>query len=541
MADKKIKLIDRVKAFIKPETLKQPVADFSTSGESRPLMVLSFTGEKNLGEMGPAIDYRLDYSTLRIRSWQSQLESDICKTVIKRFVTWVVGDGLKLQSEPSDVVLKSEGVTINKQAFSDAVEARFGIFKKSKTSDYSEMNNIDLIAAAAFKNAIVGGDVLVIQRFDGENVNIQLVDGCHVQSPTLGSEWFPTALANGSSIINGIEISEKGKHIAFYVRIYSANRTFLRYDRIPARSNESGLQTAFMVYGSKHRLDNIRGLPLLAACLETAKKMERYKEAVLGSAEEISKFIYQVVHEAYSDGSNPLGDRLMEASGFETDKLEIPRDVAGKEIAKSVAASTNKQAINMPVGSKLEPVTNNNPMMFRDFYAVNTDLLCATVGIPPNVAMSKYDDSFSASRAAIKDWEHTLIIERNNFAFEFYEPVYAFWLDIEILKNKIQAPGYVLARRQNNTMALDAFRRTRWIGSQVPHIDPEKEVIAERLKLGSSAEAIPLTTVEASTEALNGGEYSSNVVQFGKELSVSKNNGIEIPIKTTETIRKGEK
>ncbi len=513
------------------EVTKTPTSDFGTSGNGyySHLMSVSFSGEKNLGEMGPAIDYRLDYDLLRIRSWQSQAESDVCKTIIRRFGIWVVGRGLKLQCEPEDKVLLEEGITIDRQKFSDLVESRFNLFKKSKSSDYAEMKNIDKLAFVAHKNAIIGGDVLVVQRFDGKRQSIQLIDGCHVQSPQYGSEWFPTQLANGSSIINGIEIDEKGKHIAYYVRIYSPNKTFLRYDRIEARSKKTGLLMAWLVYGSEHRLNNVRGLPLLAACLETAKKMERYKEAVLGSAEEVAKIVYQVVHQAYSDGSNPLGDRLAQASGFELDKAEMTRDAAGEKVASSVAASTNKQAINMPIGSEIKSVTSDSPLLFRDFYEVNTELLCATVGIPPNVAMSKYNDSFSASRAAIKDWEHTLNIEREDFAFQFYEPIYAFWFELQTLQNKVQAPGYLIAKLNENTMVLDAYKKTRWVGSQVPHIDPVKEVNAERLKLGVTSAAIPLTTVEAATEALNGGESSANMEQFSKELGKSKSLGIEVP------------
>ncbi len=121
-------------------------------------------------------------------------------------------------------------------------------------------------------------------------------------------------------------------------------------------------------------------------------------------------------------------------------------------------------------------------------------------------------------------------IERDDFAFQYYEPIYALWLEIQILQNKIQAPGYLMAKLSDNQMVIDAYRKTRWVGSQVPHIDPVKEVNAERLKLGSSASAIPLTTVEASTEVLNGGESNANMIQYSKELETSKKLGIEIPI-----------
>lgn len=525
---------DKITSIVSKETVnvskKEPEA---FRGTATHLMTYSYSGEKNLGEMGPAIDYRLDYELLRIRSWQSQLESDVCKTIIKRFGVWVIGKGLKLQCEPEANVLKQEGINIDRQTFSDTIESRFNLFKKSKTGDYSGMKSIDKKAFEAHKNAIIGGDVLVIQRFDGKNQTIQLVDGCHVQSPNYGNEYFPIALGNGNSIINGVEIDSKGKHIAYYVRIYDANRMFSKYDRISARDQKTGLLMAWMVYGSDHRLDNIRGLPLLAACLETAKKMERYKEAVLGSAEEIAKIVYQVVHQAYSDGSNPLADRLAQASGLESDKPEIARDVAGQAVASAVAASTNKQALNMPIGSELKSVTNNNPTIFKDFYEVNSDLLCATISIPPNVAFCKYNDSFSASRAAIKDWEHTLGIEREDFATQFYDPIYALWFYIQVLQNKIQAPGYLTAKLTDNTMVIEAYQKTRWVGSQVPHIDPVKEVTAERLKLGGTGALMPLTTLEAATEALNGGESESNMKQYAKELETSKSLGIEIEIEET--------
>ena len=54
----------------------------------------------------------------------------------------------------------------------------------------------------------------------------------------------------------------------------------------------------------------------------------------------------------------------------------------------------------------------------------------------------------------------------------------------------------------------------------MPHIDPLKEVKAERAKLGNSF--VPLTTAEAATEALSAGEFDSNVVQMIKEVESSK-------------------
>ena len=83
----------------------------------------------------------------------------------------------------------------------------------------------------------------------------------------------------------------------------------------------------------------------------------------------------------------------------------------------------------------------------------------------------------------------------------------------------MQAPGYLSAIRSENSEVVEAYRNSRFLGVGVPHVDPLKEVQAERAKLGDLAASIPLTTVEKATEALNSGDSAQNIVQFEKELS----------------------
>ncbi len=153
--------------------------------------------------------------------------------------------------------------------------------------------------------------------------------------------------------------------------------------------------------------------------------------------------------------------------------------------------------------------------------------------MPPDIALSKYDSNYSASRAAIKDWENVLGVERSDFGDQFLGRVYAFWLDIMILTNKIQAPGYLIARMKGDQVTLEAYRSARWIGSPVANIDPLKEVQAERLKLGILGAAIPLTTVEESIEKIGGGDSDHTIEQYSQELEYAKSLGIEMPEPTS--------
>lgn len=495
-----------------------PAATAQFSGYAFPqynnVYSIGFDGEKNLGEMGPIRRYVLDHERLRLRSWQLYLESEICQIVFRRFARWVIGKGLKLQAEPQADVLASEGITIDAQAFSRSIEARFAVFASTTGADYADMKTLHKRAKEAFVNAIVGGDVLVILRYIDGEVKQQLIDGCHVANPphlTFSGVEYRTAA--GNIVRHGVELDETGRHLAYYVRKGNG----LEYERIPARGEKSGVLLAFLVYGLEYRLDNVRGVPLIVAVMEKAKKMERYEEATLGSAEERAKIPYFIEHGITSTGESPLQKLAAKASGLGP-ASDIPTDVRGQQFADTVAATANKMVFNMPNDSKLVSVESDAELHFEPFFTVNIELVCATVGIPPNVAMMKYNDSFSASRAALKDWEHTLEEERAEFGRQYYDPFYALFLDTEVMKNKVVAPGYLTARAANNRMAIGAYRKNRWVGANVPHIDPLKEVDAERAKLGPLGAHLPLTTLESAVETLNGGESRGNVTQFAQEL-----------------------
>jgi len=272
-----------------------------------------------------------------------------------------------------------------------------------------------------------------------------------------GTDWNPQVLANGNRIMNGVEMNEMGEHIAYHVQ-----NADLSFSRILARNPTTGMKVAYLVGGLEYRLDNSRCIPALSGLFETLAKMDRYKEATIASAEETAKTTLQIVHDIASEGASPFVKQALKARDTGGNDGTIPVDKQNQAVADKVIATTNKQVINNTQGSKIEPIDKNKgELYFKDFYSVFFDLVCAAMMIPPNVAMSKYDTSFSSARAAIKDWEHTLFVERYNFSRSFLQPIYEFWLHLEILQSKIGAPGYMIAFRQNNFMTLAAYRFSR--------------------------------------------------------------------------------
>lgn len=504
-------------AINKPE-VKASISEYGSSSIQMlgAYSLRGWDGEKNSGELGPIISYVPDYYRLTERSWQAYAENDVAKTILDKWTTWIIDVGLKLRTNPAKIVLESEGITMTKdqsEAFNDVVESRFEIWSNSKNSSFTGEDTFNELTRTAYINSKMG-DCLVVLRYVNNTVKVQLIDGMKVQNPMKNKSDA------GNIISNGVEITPTGQHVGYWIR-----KNLNNFEFIPAYSEATGLRTAFLVYGSRWRLDYYRGLPKIATSLESLKKLERYKEATVAGAEEIAKVAYQIVHQNFSDGQSPLAAQMARAWG--ESGQDVPVDHVGDALAAKVAATTTKQVINNTKGSEVKPLNQGNGVAgFSEFHSTNADLICAAVGIPPNVAFSLYNDSFSASRAATKDWDHTMIVERNWFANMFYDYVYKFWFYTEVAKGKISAPGFLVAHEIKDFMITESYQRARFTGPMFPHINPLVEAQAERLKLGTAMDHIPLGDVEQSTELLGTGDSDSNIEQAADELKRATDLGI---------------
>lgn len=475
-----------------------------------------YDGEKTPNELGSAYNFELDYYTIRMRAWEAYIKSTVIQTAIKNYCLWIVGSGLKFQSEPSTSYLEQRGISLgNSRDFSGNVEAQFRLYCNSKESVYSKQMNLHILASEALKNAILSGDVLVVERYEGYQPTVQIIDGCFIGNPTNYGE-IEVIKAAGNYLVNGVEISPSGEHLAYWVE--QNDYTFIRIAANP--SGLKGKRQAWLLYGLRHKITDTRGMSLLTAVMERDAKLDRYLEASVGAAEENSKIPFTFEHDVNGMGDNPAFKQLAQTMGVsktinnETDTLN--------GYATHIAQTTGKQVYNLAPGSTLKTNTSHSDPNFSSFYTPNAELIFSTIGIPPEVAMGKYGGSYSGSRAANKSWEYKMKVERVNTLTEyFYKPIYEFWFLINFYKGNIQAPGYREAIMNNDWLIIQAYNNCRFIGSGVPHIDPVVEVTAERLKLGSMYDSIPLESGEQAAE--NSDNLDFNEIQKLAEQEVSNN------------------
>jgi capsid protein len=484
---------------------------------SNGIISTSFNGETDFGILGKIYDYKPDYNELRARSWQAYFESDFAQIAVNRLLTWTIGNGLKLQAEPNNTILELEGYGLTpeeKRKLIRNVEARFDLYTSNTDCDWSEMRNYKQISWEKEKNAIIGGDVLVINRVVNGVMKQQIIDGENVQSPYYGSEGWPQELENGHRIIDGVEVDAKGKQVAYYVLesvLKGQMPCDYKYTRVSAFNKQTGLRVAYLYYGTTYRVGNYRGMPLLSACLQKMKEIDEYSKAALNQAKNSAKVSYQNVVDKAAEDDPAWGKTMVQTFDVDRNKLPITND--GYEINKVVKVSNIGEIFNNAPGNEVKVLENKNPLYFRDFFEIHRDALFAVLSIPPNVAMQMYNDSFSASRAAIMDWAHTLSVKRENHNNGTIRRDYEVWFYVEVLYGRINALGFL-----TNKTVRQAYLKARFIGANVPHIDPVKEVMAARLKAGEAAASIPFDDLESLTEHLGGGNSEENMEQMGQEM-----------------------
>jgi capsid protein len=478
-----------------------------------------FDGEKTEGELGYPKEVIPDYYSAGERAWELQLTNDVAKLIMNKWCKWVIGKGLRFNAVPP----KDKIQNFNRDNFIDNVEYRFRTYMQSKYSDYSEMEDLHIKANECFLNAKTRGDVLVVLRIEDKKLNVQLIDGANVVNPATND--------TNNYILDGVEYNAKGKHVAYHV--YTEN---CEYVRVPAIDEKTGLKKAFLVYGSKFRLNETRGLPMLIEDFEKLKNLERYVDATVKNAEVSSEAIFVNEHDASSTGEDIFKTGATQGLAAKQKLYDPLPDLPKAQcFQKNLSRMTGGAAINNTIGGKLKLLKPDAESAMPDFLMTNLKLVFGSTGMPFEVALSVYNSNYSASRAATKDWEHVLKVETEYFAKQFYQPIYEMWLYNEVLNRNVDAYQLVQAYAKKDYITAQGISKATWTGVSVPSIDPLKEINAIRRTLAD--ETTPLTTYEKATEQASQLDYT----EVQEQVRIEREKAVEPIVTETKEVETKEK
>ena len=294
-----------------------------------------YTGEKFAGGWGLNRDYEIvNLHEVRRHSLELWRSNPIAVSIFGRLETKIINDGLRLEALPEARFLGFNDNSPELQEWTDDAEGYMGLYADdAKLVDERGRFNLYQLQRQAYSTAKLSGDCLVIRRIDPLTFmpRIQLVDGKHIETPFEFSMGINPS--TGRQVINGVEIEANGSETGYWVRTAAfkpgQNNVFnLGYQFVDAFGKNSGRRRANLVYGSRLRVDEYRGMPLLAHAMQMLKQIDR----TLDNAQLAMALDAQVVLSIVTDvkapqsASNMVGNGPLQKTAARTATVNLPQE-----------------------------------------------------------------------------------------------------------------------------------------------------------------------------------------------------------------------
>jgi capsid protein len=441
---------------------------------------LAFTGEKNPGELPDIPPYFVDYQTLAKNAYNVYLKTDNVQNIINRTCNDAIGTGLYMDYKPDNEALESLGLPIVSEEQEIKIQSLWRIWANSSRNDIKKEKCFNEAQKVVLHSVLIGGDIILIPRVDGKNVTFQLVDGslCNDQA-----ENKPES----NEVIEGVEFNKSAIPVAYHVFDVSINKP----RRIIRFSNDFNLERIFMIKSPlMYRPNDVRGVSAIGAILEKARKTDRFIEAAAANWEEAAKMPYWIEvdkdaqdEEYPSEASKVVANLRRGTNPLPKQSLSTDAEVA--TFQKTMMASYEKTIHKLPPGFSFKNFEYSQLENSEKFIEFLEDGMGLCLMMPPEVRKQSYNSNYTASRAAILGWFYTLDeVYRHTISEQLNKKMFQFWLAVMAANRVIRLDGYVEAIINNDSMAIEAYTKSLWIGRKAPQVDPLKEAKAIREMLG---------------------------------------------------------
>ena len=460
----------------------------------------------------PKRDIEENRKVLRERSRDLAMNTPLGAAAVNSTRTNVVGCGLIPKPKIDYELLgmsREEARALEKK-----IRQEFKIWAESTMCDSADQNNFYELQQIAFSDWLRNGEEFALISYEDEEeyqpyqLRIRLVEGDRVSTPgSLNGEYFSDSkLKNGNRVVNGVEITETGKVVAYYISSTFPNdldATKTKWFRVQKRGKITGNLNILHIFNAE-RAEQYRGVPFLAPVIESIKQISRYTDAEIMAAVINSMFTIFITTEQ--------GNEVSEFGGEEDD---VDDELQDDEV------TLGSGTVNfLKSGEDVRTVASNHPTgNFEQFLSAMAKLVGAALEIAPEILLKSFSNSFSASKGAMNESWKSIKMRRGWFINDFCQVIYELWLSEAVSKGRIHAPGFF-----NNLLVRKAYSHCTWNGPTQGQIEPGKEVAAaaQRVKEGFS-------TREDECAALNGSDFDDIVrtLEVENELMKKANKALE--------------
>lgn len=445
-----------------------------------------YSGEKFDGGWGLDRNYEItNLPEIRRRSLELWRSNPIANAIFGRLETKVINDGLRVEALPEARFIGLTDDSPELQEWTEGIEAFMHLYSIDPSlADERERLNFYQLQRQAYSAAKLSGDCLVIRRIDPETMlpRIQLVDGKHIGTPFEFSMGVNPS--TGNDVINGIEVDKKGRELGYWVRVaaFNQNPTNLFNFKsifISAFGVNSGRRVANLVYGSRLRVDEYRGMPLLGHTMQMLKQIDR----TLDNHQLAMALDAALVMSVVKDVKAPQDVEAMLSGGTLRKAATREKTVDVSQPNGSTKATNFKQFGNgimfddLPPGTKIESHNSRHPNPNVDKAVLfGMNLASASCEVPPEIMLLMFNNNFSASRQAVNEFDAVRRKEHSQFNPQFNDPVYKDVVIALDINGRQPTPGLMRAMLDDDRITFNAWTQASWSSTAELSVDMLKHI-----------------------------------------------------------------
>lgn len=406
----------------------------------------------------PDNDILFDLDDLRGKSRNLYMNNELAGAALKKMRTKIIRTGLL--PKPT-INYKVVGITKEKaQEIERIIKTKFNAWTSSSNADFNRIHDFFTIQGLVQLSWIMNGDAFVIpKRKKREGIDIelclQLIEADRIVNP----------VASTDLIKGGVEFSKNGDLLNYYISNKHPGDGYSEIKAYPVY-NSLGRRNILHIF-EPERIEQRRGVPLLASIIYPVKNLGKYKNAELIAAV-LNASIGLIVESKDSDGfinQNAFGNSDIEENGkkrTEEIKLEHGMGVIAQE------------------GETIKEFTTARPnKSYKEFVDAIYEEIGAQLEIPHEVLMSFFKASYSAAKASLEEAHQRFLVCRKLIERTLCQPIYEEFI-LELIKNgEIECPKEFF----ENSSIRYAFTRCIWVGSGKSSLDPLKEANANQKSL----------------------------------------------------------
>ena len=433
---------------------------------------------------------------LMARSRQLFMGNPISRGAILKIRTNVVGEGLKLKSKIKKNLLNLDNDEVEK--IQKQIETIWDLWADSVECDFQGEDTFDFLQDLAMITYLMDGECFInlpYHQRKGElfDLKIQFLDSANCE-----------AQESNDYLYEGVETDKNGVIIAYHFK-----DRHNEYTRIPVFDSTGRRQ--ILKINEKERVNQLRGVPLLAPVLEILSQLSRFTNAELMNA------VVSAMFTAFIKQDNNTGN-TGKVLGVGEDKFKKPNGDQGKKYEGTELSMGYGNFGVLEPGQDLVFANPNRPnSSFEVFFNALLKQIGTALEIPFEVLLAAFNASYSASRAALLEVWKMYRRRRKWLAKKFCQPVFEQVIEEAVLKGYIDLPGFL-----ENPIAKKAYLGAVWYGNSPGQIDPVKEVTASVVKINNG-----LSTREREATELNGSDWNENLDQLAIENKKKKEVGLD--------------